>query len=77
MLVVVALHGRELKTTLNENLAREIPELHTLKKWTAATPQDIIELAKSISGWSHGGIRRGPHYSIDLRAVFRFEDLNS
>ncbi|MEC8086625.1 MAG: DUF1800 domain-containing protein [Pseudomonadota bacterium] len=63
-----------IKTTLNENLAREILELHTLGVDGGYTQQDIIELAKSISGWSHGGIRRGPLYSIDSRAVFRFED---
>jgi len=45
------------KKTINENLAREILELHTLGVNGGYTQQDVIELAKAISGWSHGGIR--------------------
>ncbi len=45
--------------TLNENLAREILELHTLGVNGGYTQNDIIELAKAISGWSHGGLRPG------------------
>lgn len=37
---------------LNENLAREILELHTLGVNGGYTQNDIIELAKAISGWS-------------------------
>lgn len=37
---------------LNENLAREILELHTLGVNAGYTQQDVIELAKGISGWS-------------------------
>src|SRR3954464_7643011 len=43
--------------TLNENLAREILELHTLGVDGGYGQQDVIELAKAISGWSHGGFR--------------------
>jgi len=45
--------------TLNENLAREILELHTLGVNGGYGQQDVIELAKAISGWSHGGFRPG------------------
>jgi len=45
------------QNTLNENLAREILELHTLGVDGGYTQQDVIELAKAISGWSHGGMR--------------------
>ncbi|ARD46034.1 DUF1800 domain-containing protein [Colwellia sp. PAMC 21821] len=37
---------------LNENLAREILELHTLGVKSSYTQFDVIELAKGISGWS-------------------------
>lgn len=43
--------------TLNENLAREILELHTLGVHGGYTQSDVIELAKAITGWSHGGVR--------------------
>lgn len=42
---------------LNENLAREILELHTLGVDNDYTQADIIEFAKALSGWSIG---RGP-----------------
>ncbi len=37
---------------LNENLAREIMELHTLGVDGGYSQTDVIELAKSITGWS-------------------------
>ncbi|WP_016956021.1 DUF1800 domain-containing protein [Catenovulum agarivorans] len=37
---------------LNENLAREILELHTLGVDGGYSQQDVIELAKAITGWS-------------------------
>jgi len=37
---------------LNENLAREILELHTLGVQGGYSQDDVIELAKAISGWS-------------------------
>jgi len=40
------------KLGINENLAREIFELHTLGVDSGYTQDDIIELAKGISGWS-------------------------
>lgn len=39
---------------LNENLAREIMELHTLGVDSQYTQQDVIELSKAITGWSVG-----------------------
>ncbi len=45
------------KKTLNENLAREILELHTLGVNGGYKQKDVIELAKAITGWSHGGLR--------------------
>jgi len=45
--------GRELG--LNENLAREILELHTLGVDGGYTQTDVTELAKVLTGWSLGG----------------------
>lgn len=45
--------GRELG--LNENLAREILELHTLGVHGGYDQHDVTELAKVITGWSIGG----------------------
>lgn len=43
---------------LNENLAREILELHTLGVGSGYTQSDVIELANAITGWSIGSIKR-------------------
>ena len=40
------------KTGLNENLAREILELHTLGVRTVYTQDDVTSFAKVITGWS-------------------------
>jgi uncharacterized protein (DUF1800 family) len=45
--------GKELG--LNENLAREILELHTLGVDGGYTQHDVTEFAKVITGWSIGG----------------------
>lgn len=61
--------------TINENLAREILELHTLGVNGGYSQEDIIELAKAISGWSHAsvGIRQGQsakNGSFDFKAQY-------
>ena len=43
---------------LNENLAREILELHTLGVGSGYTQNDVIELAKAITGWSVGSVKQ-------------------
>ena len=45
---------------LNENLAREIMELHTLGVRTGYTQADVTEFARALTGWSVWGIERGP-----------------
>nr|WP_136251975.1 DUF1800 domain-containing protein [Ningiella ruwaisensis] len=45
-------------TGLNENLAREILELHTMGASSGYTQDDVVSLAKGISGWSIGFIQR-------------------
>jgi uncharacterized protein (DUF1800 family) len=44
--------GRRRGKGLNENLAREILELHTLGVDGGYTQQDVIELAKILTGWT-------------------------
>lgn len=44
--------GKRRKRGLNENLAREIMELHTLGVNGGYTQADVIALAKIITGWS-------------------------
>ncbi|MBX3594302.1 DUF1800 domain-containing protein [Sphingomonas sp.] len=45
---------------LNENLAREILELHTLGVRTGYTQADVTEFARAMTGWSVAGLGRGP-----------------
>lgn len=40
---------------INENLAREILELHTLGVYTGYSQEDVIALAHVLTGWSLGG----------------------
>ncbi|MCA3866664.1 MAG: DUF1800 family protein, partial [Burkholderia sp.] len=47
------------KRGLNENLAREIMELHTLGVRTGYTQADVTEFARALTGWSIAG-GRGP-----------------
>ena len=44
--------AKKHKKGLNENLAREIMELHTLGVDGGYSQKDVIELAKGITGWS-------------------------
>jgi len=44
--------AKKRKVGLNENLAREIMELHTLGVNGGYSQHDVIELAKGITGWS-------------------------
>lgn len=48
------------KAGLNENLAREILELHTLGVRTGYTQADVTEFARAMTGWTVAGIGRGP-----------------
>jgi uncharacterized protein (DUF1800 family) len=54
---VGARRGRQLG--LNENLAREIMELHTIGVDGGYTQKDVTEFAKVLTGWSIGGARQG------------------
>ena len=55
----VAARGKR-KIGLNENLAREIMELHTLGVRTGYAQADVTEFARAMTGWTVAGITRGP-----------------
>lgn len=44
---------------LNENLAREILELHTLGVRTVYSQADVTEFARAMTGWTVSGLGRG------------------
>ena len=61
--------------TLNENLGREILELHTLGVAGGYSQDDVLELARAITGWTVSGV--GPardgdrvHGGFQFRHVF-------
>jgi len=56
---MLAQRGRG-KKGLNENLAREILELHTLGVRTGYAQADVTEFARALTGWTVAGIGRGP-----------------
>jgi uncharacterized protein (DUF1800 family) len=45
---------------LNENLAREILELHTLGVRSGYGQADVTEFARALTGWTVSGIAKGP-----------------
>ncbi|OYY72965.1 MAG: hypothetical protein B7Y47_01735 [Sphingomonas sp. 28-63-12] len=55
----VAARGQR-KVGINENLAREILELHTLGVRTGYSQADVTEFARAMTGWTVAGLTRGP-----------------
>jgi uncharacterized protein (DUF1800 family) len=55
---LAALRGRN--AGLNENLAREILELHTLGVHGGYGQADVTEFARALTGWTVNGLARGP-----------------
>jgi uncharacterized protein (DUF1800 family) len=55
--------GGERKAGINENLAREILELHTLGVDGGYTQADVTTFAQALSGWSIGGEPRGQRFA--------------
>jgi uncharacterized protein (DUF1800 family) len=47
---------------LNENYGREVMELHTIGVDAGYTQQDVIEMARCLTGWSVREPRRDPQY---------------
>jgi uncharacterized protein (DUF1800 family) len=59
---------------LNENLAREILELHTLGVDGGYTQQDVTTFAKVITGWSIGGSNERGRFSDGVPGTFEFRE---
>ncbi len=60
---VVRASGRSgRKRGLNENLAREILELHTLGVRTGYSQADVTEFARAMTGWTIAGVDRRPPF---------------
>jgi len=60
------------RSGLNENYARELLELHTLGVDGGYTQQDVIELAKCLTGWTIRGLRQGhPEFAFEERLHVR------
>jgi len=55
-----SLAGLRQKRGLNENLAREILELHTLGVRSVYTQDDVTRFANVITGWTLVGMRQDP-----------------
>jgi len=59
------------KLGLNENLAREILELHTLGVNGGYQQEDVIELAKAITGWGVARTNKRSGYKVTQAFVYR------
>ncbi len=57
---MVAQRQRGRRSGLNENLAREIMELHTLGVRSVYSQADVTEFARAMTGFTVAGIGRGP-----------------
>ncbi|MGJ8693470.1 MAG: DUF1800 domain-containing protein [Thalassotalea sp.] len=62
--------GKKRGKGMNENLAREILELHTLGVNGGYQQADVIELAKGITGWGLSNIKK------DKSAGFKYNSYN-
>ncbi|MEO1202280.1 MAG: DUF1800 domain-containing protein [Pseudomonadota bacterium] len=66
--------GRERSIGLNENLAREILELHTLGVDGGYSQRDVQSLARVITGWSVGGGDDRGRFSEGTPGEFAFRE---
>ena len=66
-----SLVGRRARRSLNENLAREILELHTLGVNGGYAQADVTEFARALTGWTHGGIV-GRRMAVAVSGDFEF-----
>lgn len=63
--------GSKRERGLNENLAREILELHTLGIGGGYQQSDVLELAKAITGWGISTTNHKNDYKVSQAFVFR------
>lgn len=65
-----SVYGRKSGKALNENLGREILELHTMGVEGGYAQQDVIELAKAITGWTtYPAFENAEYLSKDKRGA--------
>jgi len=64
--------SKDREIGLNENLAREILELHTLGVGGGYSQQDVTTFAKVITGWSIGGENERGQFSDGAPGKFEF-----
>ena len=60
---------RGRKLGINENLAREILELHTLGVNGGYSQADVTAFARVISGWTYGGLFKNPAPAVEAPAT--------
>ncbi len=65
--------GQNRKRGLNENLAREILELHTLGVGGGYSQEDVTNLARIIAGWTVGALGQGENAGKFMYAAPRRE----
>jgi uncharacterized protein (DUF1800 family) len=58
--------GLIVKVGLNENYARELLELHTLGVRTGYTQDDVISLAKVLTGWTILPAATNPEHGVEF-----------
>lgn len=66
--------GRRGDAGLNENLAREVLELHTVSPESGYTQTDIEELARALTGWTVARPRHGPEFEGQTIFVDRLHE---
>jgi uncharacterized protein (DUF1800 family) len=66
---------RDREIGLNENLAREILELHTLGVDGGYTQNDVTTFAKVITGWSIGGAGENGRFAEGDPGTFEFREV--
>jgi uncharacterized protein (DUF1800 family) len=66
---------RERSVGLNENLAREILELHTLGVDGGYSQEDVTTFAKVITGWSIGGASDAGRFAEGEPGTFEFREV--
>jgi uncharacterized protein (DUF1800 family) len=59
------------RRSLNENYARELLELHTLGVNGGYTQEDVLQLARVLTGWTIDGVGRGGMQQIPSRSPQR------
>jgi uncharacterized protein (DUF1800 family) len=57
---------------LNENYARELMELHTMGVDSGYTQEDVIQVARALTGWSFQGPGK-PGQEVDPAQAFQFK----